>query len=70
MHKEGDPLDNKIVNIGKTDSFNRRVMEYLTGINTLEESYKGREYLIHLAHYKLAGYRIESFVLLEDVPYS
>ena len=37
-------------------------------MNTLEDSYKGREYLIHLTHYKLAGYEIESFKILEDVP--
>ncbi len=37
------------------------MQKYEQEINTLEESYKGREYIIHLTHYKLAGYEIESF---------
>ena len=41
---------------------------YGRDIKTLEDSYKGREYLIHLTSFKIQGYRIESEIFEKNVP--
>lgn len=43
---------------------------YDRDIKTLEDSYKGREYIIHLTSYKIQGYQIDSEIFEKNIPSS
>ncbi len=67
IHKEGDSLDGKIVNVGQTIDFNNRMTSYDRELEALRQSVKGREIYLHLLHYKILGYETKVQIIQHDV---
>lgn len=63
-------LNGKVINVGKSLNTYNRDNQYERDLNTLREEIKGREYLLHMLHYELCGYRIEKKILEADIPES